>query len=85
MAAATAAAADLRKRQPEHFPPAAHSWFRLGNEELGAPLLCGVCHDRLEPDNLFQVDCCYPARVQCVCHSSSFQKATLQALRGAND
>ena len=55
VAAASAGAAAVRKADPIHYPPAPHAYFRLGEHELSAPLLCAVCFERVEPNNLFQV------------------------------
>lgn len=55
VAAASAGAAAVRKADPVHYPPAPHAYFRLGEHELSAPLLCAVCFERVEPNNLFQV------------------------------
>ena len=55
VAAASAGAAAVRKADPAHYPPAPHAYFRLGDHELTAPLLCAVCFEHVEPNNLFQV------------------------------
>ena len=55
VAAASAGAAAVRKADPVHYPPAPHAYFRLGDHELTAPLLCAVCFEHVEPNNLFQV------------------------------
>ena len=55
VAAASAGAAAVRKADPLHYPPAPHAYFRLADHELAAPLLCAVCFERVEPNNLFQV------------------------------
>ena len=55
VAAASAGAAAVRKADPLHYPPAPHAYFRLTDHELAAPLLCAVCFERVEPNNLFQV------------------------------
>ena len=55
VAAASAGAAAVRKADPIHYPPAPHAYFRLTEHELSAPLLCAVCFEHVEPNNLFQV------------------------------
>ena len=55
VAAASAGAAAVRKADPVHYPSAPHAYFRLAEHELSAPLLCAVCFERVEPNNLFQV------------------------------
>jgi hypothetical protein len=55
VATASAGAAAVRKADPAHYPAAPHAYFRLGEHELTAPLLCAVCFERVEPNNLFQV------------------------------
>ena len=49
-AIATAAAAELRKENPELYPPAPHCWYRLAGDQLRKPMLCVVCQDRLQPE-----------------------------------
>ena len=55
VAAAADGAAAVRKADPAHYPAAPHAYFRLGEHELTAPLLCAVCFERVESNNLFQV------------------------------
>ena len=55
VAAASAGAAAVRKADSIHYPPAPHAYFRLAEHELSAPLLCAVCFEPVEPNNLFQV------------------------------
>jgi hypothetical protein len=55
VATASAGAAAVRKADPAHYPAAPHAYFRLGEHELTAPLLCAVCFERVEPNNLLQV------------------------------
>ena len=55
VATASAGAAAVRKADPAHYPAAPHAYFRLGEHELTAPLLCAVCFEHVEPNNLFQV------------------------------
>ena len=55
VAAAADGAAAVRKADPAHYPSAPHAYFRLGEHELTAPLLCAVCFERVESNNLFQV------------------------------
>lgn len=50
-AIATVAAAELRKVNPELYPPAPHCWYRLSGDQLRAPMLCVVCQDRLQPEH----------------------------------
>ena len=54
VAAASAGAAAVRKADPVHYPAAPHAYFRLAEHELSAPLLCAVCFERVESNNLFQ-------------------------------
>lgn len=54
VAAASAGAAAVRKADPVHYPAAPHAYFRLAEHELSAPLLCAVCFERVETNNLFQ-------------------------------
>ncbi|KAL0033148.1 hypothetical protein WJX79_005638 [Trebouxia sp. C0005] len=58
VATASAGAAAVRKADPAHYPAAPHAYFRLGEHELTAPLLCAVCFERVEPNNLFQRGSC---------------------------
>jgi hypothetical protein len=49
---ATAAAAELRKREVAKYPPTPHSWYQLRGQEddLGAPILCTSCFLRVDPE-----------------------------------
>ncbi|KAL3148265.1 hypothetical protein ABBQ38_013732 [Trebouxia sp. C0009 RCD-2024] len=58
VAAASAGAAAVRKADPVHYPAAPHAYFRLAEHELSAPLLCAVCFERVESNNLFQRGSC---------------------------
>ncbi|DBB13812.1 TPA: hypothetical protein ACH3X3_000808 [Trebouxia sp. C0006] len=58
VATASAGAAAVRKADPAHYPAAPHAYFRLGEHELTAPLLCAVCFEHVEPNNLFQRGSC---------------------------
>ncbi|KAL0025763.1 hypothetical protein WJX77_009943 [Trebouxia sp. C0004] len=58
VATASAGAAAVRKADPAHYPAAPHAYFRLGEHELTAPLLCAVCFERVEANNLFQRGSC---------------------------
>ena len=49
-AIATAAAAELRKANPNLYPPAPHCWYRLAGDQLHAPMLCVVCQNRFQPE-----------------------------------
>lgn len=62
VAAASAGAVAVRKADPAHYPPAPHAYFRLGDNDLMAPLLCAVCFEQVEPNNLFQVSTDRPER-----------------------
>ena len=55
VATASAGTAAVRKKDPAHYPAAPHAYYRLGDHELHAPLLCAACFERVEPNNLFQV------------------------------
>lgn len=46
-AAAAAAASELRRANPQQYPPASHSWFRIAGRQLAKPLLCAVCFDHM--------------------------------------
>jgi hypothetical protein len=51
--AAAQAAAELRRAQPQPFPPTPHSWYALrpqGGEELSVPVLCATCLTRADPE-----------------------------------
>jgi len=50
VAAAAAAAAELRRANPQQYPPASHSWHRVSGRQLAKPLLCAVCFERIQPD-----------------------------------
>lgn len=63
VAAASAGTAAVRKKDPAHYPVAPHAYYRLGDHELHAPLLCAACFERVEPNNLFQV-CPHAHRVR---------------------
>lgn len=56
VAAASAGTAAVRKKDPAHYPAAPHAYYRLGDHELHAPVLCAACFERVEPNNLFQVN-----------------------------
>ena len=55
VATASAGTAAVRKKDPAHYPIAPHAYYRLADHELHAPLLCAACFERVEPNNLFQV------------------------------
>lgn len=50
-AAAAAAAVELRRANPQQYPPASHSWQRIAGRQLAKPLLCAVCFDHLVSAN----------------------------------
>lgn len=51
MAAAGAAAGELRRAHPKQYPPASHSWHRISGRQLVKPLMCAVCFDHIQPDD----------------------------------
>lgn len=49
VAAAAAAANELRRAHPKQYPPASHSWHRIAGRQLVKPLLCAVCFEHIQP------------------------------------
>ena len=54
-AIASAAAAELHKANPKLYPKAPHAWGRLMPDQLHTPLLCVVCHERIQPEEDIKV------------------------------
>ena len=57
-AIATSAASELHKANPKLYPKAPHAWGRVLTEDLHTPLLCAVCHERIQPEEEIRV--CLP-------------------------
>ena len=54
-AIAAAAAAELHKANPKLYPSAPHALGKLTADQLHAPMLCVVCHDRILPEEDIKV------------------------------
>ncbi len=54
-ALAAAAAAELHKANPKLYPSAPHAWSKLTADQLHAPMLCVVCHERILPEEDIKV------------------------------
>lgn len=67
-AIASTAAAELQKANPKLYPKAPHAWGPVLPEELHAPLLCAVCHERIQPEEDIRVHL-------ALCTHMSFQLA----------
>ncbi|KAK9817740.1 hypothetical protein WJX72_001471 [[Myrmecia] bisecta] len=58
-AIAGAAIAELRRSNPDLYPPAPHAWYRLPLHQLTAPQLCAVCYQHIQMDgDTKRVQCC---------------------------
>lgn len=49
--AAHLAAVELRKKEPEKYPPTPHSWYHGQRNDLNAPVLCTSCFLRIDPED----------------------------------
>lgn len=65
-AIAAAAAAELHKANPGLYPPAPHAWIRLTGVQLITPLLCMVCHERIQLEEDIKVTCPLPSQCSVV-------------------